>query len=141
MLSRAEESEATSREAAVSDEVEVIVQDLLEALQDKASLRQLAGMATRLMRRAWQDTIVRWSAAKHLARLCEKLPRSFSSQICEAILDLFSTNVDADVSDLMAVSEHTWHGACLACAEFLRRTLWPVELLEPLIGWSLKVCR
>lgn len=141
MLSKNEGSSKTTEDE-VPEEVEVIVQDLLDALQNKVSFRLLSLRSSKLIEEPRKDTVVRWSAAKHLARVCSHLPRSFATQICEAILDLFSMNLAEGAgapTDLLAVSEYTWHGACLACAEFLRRALWPVDLLQRLIEWALKV--
>ncbi|KDN39687.1 hypothetical protein K437DRAFT_8890 [Tilletiaria anomala UBC 951] len=71
-----------------------------------------------------QDTMVRYSAAKGLARVCTRLPPSMVPQVTEAIVSLFPSNViqlpDGSI-DLSAASEHTWQGACLALAELARR--------------------
>ncbi|KAG6814258.1 hypothetical protein H0H92_015373 [Tricholoma furcatifolium] len=90
----------------VPEGMEVTLERLFDALQDK-------------------DTIVRWSAAKGIARISERLPLFFSDQILETILGLFSIHsiAAANLYDLPAIAESTWHGACLACAEMSRRGL------------------
>lgn len=104
----------------VPEEVEAIAQDLLEALRDdvrRDSSRPLTN----------QDVIVRYSAAKHLARTAERLPGSFRDQLVDALVDSFVAH------DLSTVSESVWHGACLALAEFARRgALAPTKLPEVL---------
>ncbi|WWD08947.1 hypothetical protein V865_007062 [Kwoniella europaea PYCC6329] len=94
-----------------------------------------------------KDTIVRYSSAKYLARLSSLLPSSFSSQIVEAVVDLFSgteeepviltsfgTVIDPGGSSSTGGTmgfggvettrgEARWHGVCLALAEMARRGL------------------
>ncbi|KAG6850743.1 hypothetical protein H0H93_009366 [Arthromyces matolae] len=119
--------EEASTEISQHDELEVpadvenILEDLFSALQDK-------------------DTIVRWSAAKGVARISERLPTDFSDQIMETILNLFSVHSIAAASlyDLPAIAESTWHGACLACAEMTRRGLVAQARLPALIEWLSK---
>lgn len=89
-----------------------------------------------------QDTIVRWSASKGVARVAERLPATFSEQVLEMVMNLFSVHfiAAATLYDLPAVAESTWHGACLACAEMARRGLVPSNKLPDLLGWMSKVC-
>lgn len=47
----------------------------------------------------------------------------------------------ASIYDMPSIAEHTWHGACLACAELARRSLITDEKLPELIGWLAKVGR
>jgi hypothetical protein len=84
---------------------------------------------------------VRWSAAKGVARLAERLPKDFASQVLETILGLFEIHslAAASIYDLPAIAESTWHGACLACAEIARRNLIEPEYLHQLIEWLSKV--
>ncbi|KAG6841983.1 hypothetical protein C0991_004474 [Blastosporella zonata] len=105
----------------VPTEVEDVLEQLFNALQDK-------------------DTVVRWSAAKGIARISDRLPSDFSDQILETILGLFSIHSIAAASlyDLPAIAESTWHGACLACAELTRRGLVSEAGLPELIEWMLK---
>lgn len=63
-----------------------------------------------------RDTIVRYSAAKGVARLAARLPRSFAHDVADGVLDLLA---DPDVSRADAAA----HGGCLAIAELARRGL------------------
>ncbi|KAF8133796.1 TBCD protein [Boletus edulis] len=105
----------------VPEEIETILQALFSSLQDK-------------------DTVVRWSAAKGIGRLAERLPTDFSSQVLETILNLFSIHsiAGAPISDMPSVAEATWHGACLATAEMARRGLVQSSLLPQLLDWLSK---
>jgi hypothetical protein len=84
---------------------------------------------------------VRWSAAKAIARISERLPTDFADQVLETVLGHFSIHSVAAASlyDLPAIAEGTWHGACLACAEMARRGLIPSSRLTELIEWLSKV--
>jgi len=88
-----------------------------------------------------QDTIVRWSAAKGVARIAERLPKDFANQILETVLGLFEIHsiAAATLYDLPAIAEGTWHGACLACAEIARRSLIEPQYLPKLVEWLSKV--
>lgn len=101
-----------------------------------------------------RDTIVRWSAAKGLARIAERLPHDFSDQVLDTVLGLFDIHTLPDeempigaIGDggmgvqLPASAEGTWHGACLATAEFARRDLVNRDHLPELMRWMSKVCR
>lgn len=80
---------------------------------------------------------MRWSAAKGIGRLSERLPNDFSSQVLENVLHLFSIHAisGASVHDLPSTAEATWHGACLATAELSRRALVPPTQLPKLLDW------
>jgi hypothetical protein len=80
---------------------------------DEASLDQLE-KAIDLLLEALKDTdtIVRWSAAKGIGRICQRLPKQFADDVVENLL--FSCFKATE-------SESTWHGACLALAELSRR--------------------
>lgn len=84
---------------------------------------------------------MRYSAAKGIARICERLPVDFAEQVLDQVLHLFSIHsiAVASIYDMPSVAESTWHGACLACAEMARRGLIPDERLSELIGWLYKV--
>eukprot|EP00980_Cylindrotheca_fusiformis_P031504 scaffold26469_cov142-Cylindrotheca_fusiformis.AAC.2 len=59
------------------------------------------------------STIVRWSAAKGVGRITERLPEICAHDVIDALLELLDdTEKDND-----------WHGACLAFAELARRGL------------------
>jgi uncharacterized hydantoinase/oxoprolinase family protein len=95
-----------------------------------------------------KDTIVRWSAAKGLARICERLPKDFAEQIIDSVIDLFALDciITGDVSgddevkvDLSNVSDATWHGTCLCIAEMARRGLLVPSSLDQVIPWIARV--
>ncbi|CAA7261517.1 unnamed protein product [Cyclocybe aegerita] len=108
-------------EIEVPEDVEGILEQLFGDLQDK-------------------DTIVRWSAAKGIARIAERLPTDFCNQVLETLLGLFEIHsiAAATLYDLPAIAEGIWHGACLACAEMARRNLVEPQYLPQLIGWLSK---
>ena len=91
------------------------------------------------------DTIVRWSAAKHLSRLAKKLDDEGRRDILEALLSLYAdgTNVEDAKSDEFAqcdysqVSENTWHGVTLALAECTRNGVVPTTFIPHLIPATL----
>jgi len=78
----------------VPDQVEDAADQLLRSLTDPS-------------------TIVRWSAAKGIGRLTERLPVVCADDVLDAILRI--------CSDLE--QDRAWHGACLALAELARRGL------------------
>ncbi|KAL1744501.1 armadillo-type protein [Schizophyllum fasciatum] len=102
----------------VPEEVEAALEQLFSSLQDK-------------------DTVVRWSAAKGVARIAERLPSDFAEQVLETVLGHFAIHSVASASlyDVPTVAESTWHGACLACAEMARRGLVTADKLPELISW------
>ncbi|KAG6918759.1 hypothetical protein DXG01_011950 [Tephrocybe rancida] len=124
----------------VPAEVEDVLEHLFAALQDKVRLLSLMLRIEGLIYTNVQDTVVRWSAAKGIARISDRLPPDFSDQILETILGLFSIHavVAASLYDLPAIAESTWHGACLACAELARRGLVAPARLSELIEWLSK---
>lgn len=75
-----------------------------------------------------------------MARLAERLPQSFASQVLDTVLEMFSIHsmAAATLSDLPAIAESTWHGAALACAEMARRGLVGSDQLPHLINWMSK---
>ena len=88
-----------------------------------------------------QDTIVRYSSSKGIARIAERLPSDFTAQVLENIMQLFSVHLVAGESfyEMPAIAEATWHGACLACAELARRGLVANNQLSALVTWLTKV--
>ncbi|KAI1789614.1 ARM repeat-containing protein [Ganoderma leucocontextum] len=105
----------------VPEEAESVLEGLFKALRDK-------------------DTVVRYSAAKGVARIAERLPVDFAEQVLEQVLHMFSIHSSgiASIYDLPSIAEVTWHGACLACAEMARRGLIPDERLSELVEWLYK---
>ncbi|KAL9940648.1 hypothetical protein V8E36_000136 [Tilletia maclaganii] len=106
----------------VPEDIDLFVSKLLTCLESK-------------------DTAVRYSAAKGIARLCERLPPSFISQLTGAVRDLFTINVierSPTEIDVSTASEHTWQGACMAIAELARRGLLAPGELEETMKWILR---
>ncbi|KAG2226582.1 hypothetical protein INT45_005068 [Circinella minor] len=104
----------------VSDNLETIIDILLNGLRDK-------------------DTIVRWSAAKGIGRITQRLPHELAEDVIDYLLELFQENTLISPStqklDLSAVSDSTWHGASLAVAELARRGLLLPHRLKQTIPW------
>ena len=116
------EQEQEEDESDIPEATETFISYLIEALQHK-------------------DTVVRYSAAKGLARLCDRLPSSFLNQVVEAVVSLFHINIPdlyTGAKDLSSVSEHTWQGACMALAELSRRGLLFGNMLSEALPWILK---
>lgn len=63
-----------------------------------------------------RDTVVRYSAAKGVARIAAKLPRAYASEVIDGLLDLLADRDEAR-------SDAAVHGGCLAVAELARRGL------------------
>lgn len=84
---------------------------------------------------------MRWSAAKGLGRIAQRLPQELADDIIGSLFELFSENtyMHNGVLELSAVSDYTWHGACLAVAELARRGLLLPERLSEVIPWISKV--
>lgn len=94
-----------------------------------------------------RDTVVRWSAAKGLSRISERLPRDFADQVLDTLIGLFEIHAPGEGEgedeeakmQLPASAEGTWHGACLAIAEFARRDLISAERLSDVLRWMSRV--
>jgi len=73
--------------------------------------------------------------------VAERLPVDFADQVLETVLGHFKIHsvAAAAMYDVPAVAEATWHGACLACAEMVRRGLVSPLRLPELIDWLAKV--
>lgn len=89
----------------VPDAVEDVMGQLLLALKDKA-------------------TVVRWSAAKGIGRLTERLPIMCAHDVLDALVEQLARNNEADT---------VWHGSCLALGELARRGLLLPERLPDVI--------
>ncbi|KAF9902183.1 hypothetical protein EC991_005196 [Linnemannia zychae] len=103
----------------VPDAVENVIERLMNGLRDR-------------------DTIVRWSAAKGMGRMSNRLPKEMADDVVGGIFELFSEDVfelPNGQPDISSVSEHTWHGACLAIAELSRRGLLLPHRLTEVIPW------
>ena len=125
-------STSTSKEAATPQQEEDD-QDIPECLDDIVGIL-LLGLQDK-------DTIVRWSAAKGLGRIANRLSSEMAQEIISNVMDMFQQDVletqDGN-QDLSNVSNSTWHGACLALAELARRGLLLPEQLPTVIPWIRK---
>ncbi|XP_055338499.1 tubulin-specific chaperone D-like [Paramacrobiotus metropolitanus] len=74
-----------------------------------AYVEQVIGLLLQSLNDA--DGIIRWSAAKGIGRISERLPQGFAEDVLNGVLNLFSYER----------SENAWHGGCLALAELSRR--------------------
>lgn len=70
-----------------------------------------------------KDTVVRWSAAKGVGRVCERLPASLSEEVVSAVLLVFENEY----------SDAEWHGGLLTMAELCRRSLISTGTLAALV--------
>ncbi|KAH8549512.1 armadillo-type protein [Umbelopsis sp. PMI_123] len=117
VYTRAEDAEEENDD--IPEQIETVLDILLNGLRDK-------------------DTIVRWSAAKGVGRICQRLPQEFADDVVGSLLELFTEDVLKDENgslDISATSEHTWHGACLSIAELSRRGLLLPERLNDTVDW------
>ena len=78
----------------VRSEIEDVIEMLLRGLCDEA-------------------TVVRWSSAKGIGRITERLPSDCADDVVEAVIHLCNDREN----------DNAWHGACLALAELSRRGL------------------
>ncbi|KAJ3277479.1 hypothetical protein HK104_003260, partial [Borealophlyctis nickersoniae] len=110
----------------VPEEMDEIVEILLNGLRDK-------------------DTIVRWSAAKGIGRIANRLPRDLAQEVVASVLSLLEEDTFpsamGDGTDYSQVSDSTWHGACLAMAELARRGLLLPERLLESIPWVIRALK
>eukprot|EP00833_Pecoramyces_ruminatium_P018099 jgi/Orpsp1_1/1192131/evm.model.d7180000090794.1 len=122
-----EDEEEDEEEEEIPECLEEIIEILLNGLKDKA-------------------TIVRWSSAKGIGRLTQRLSKDLATDIIECVISLFSENTlttgDSKESiekvDISTVSDDTWHGSCLALAELARRGLLLPNRLPVIIPWTIK---
>ncbi|KAF9165644.1 hypothetical protein DFQ26_009656 [Actinomortierella ambigua] len=112
-------SETDDDEIEVPDEIEGVIERLMNGLRDR-------------------DTIVRWSSAKGIGRISNRLPQDMADDVVGSVFELFSEDVFPGLDgklDITAASEHTWHGACLAIAELSQRGLLLPHRLQEIIPW------
>jgi len=97
----------------IRDEIEDVVEMLLRGLRDDA-------------------TVVRWSSAKGIGRITERLPEDCADDVVEAVVDLCNERE----------SDCAWHGSCLALAELSRRGLLlpqRLSLVVPVVVKAMQV--
>jgi hypothetical protein len=66
-----------------------------------------------------------------------RLPQELAEDVVISVLDLYGEDViyQGESKNLAGVSDHTWHGACLATAELARRGLLLPLHLPKAISW------
>lgn len=123
--------------------IEEVLDDLMTALSDK-------------------DTIVRYSAAKYLARIAALLPEELADDVVGATIALFAGTEDEPVQETTfgtvvdpggsaaggsamglggletSRGEARWHGVCLAVAEMARRGLLSPNAVADTVPWVVK---
>ncbi|KAJ2998676.1 hypothetical protein HDV02_004207 [Globomyces sp. JEL0801] len=111
----------------VSDAVEEVLGLLLNNLRDKV-----------IICTNFQDTVVRWIAAKGIGRVCNRISKDMADDVVSSIIecmqdDVIVTNGDIIGSDISGADDANWHGSCLALAELTRRgLLLPSRLADAL---------
>ncbi|GAX17326.1 hypothetical protein FisN_10Lh191 [Fistulifera solaris] len=75
------------------------------------------------------STVVRWSAAKGVGRLTERLPALCADDVVDALLETVEEESDDD---------KVWHGTCLAVAELARRGLLLPHRLEEVVPFVIR---
>lgn len=107
-------ADATAVEAVDDDDtVPAVIEDVIGYL--------LAGLSHR-------DTIVRWSAAKGIGRLCARLPKEMATDVVLAVTEVFD----------MYENDSGWHGGCLALAELCRRSIILPDQMSQCIPFVIK---
>ncbi|KAJ3251477.1 hypothetical protein HK103_002381 [Boothiomyces macroporosus] len=108
----------------ITDEVEDILGTLMSNLRDT-------------------DTIVRWTAAKGIGRICNRIPKEMADEVISSILEMMQEDVyveDRDIkrSNISSASDAVWQGCCLSLAELSRRGLLLPERLLEVVPWVLR---
>ncbi|KAJ2648423.1 hypothetical protein IWW40_003958 [Coemansia sp. RSA 1250] len=106
----------------IPEEVELFVGILLQKLRDK-------------------DTIVRWSAAKGIGRITERLPLAFAQEIVTAVGDILkeeTLRTEDGRIDVSMTTEYSWHGSLLCLAELSRRGMLYPQALREIIPWVVR---
>uniref|UniRef100_A0A060TC55 ARAD1D37004p n=1 Tax=Blastobotrys adeninivorans TaxID=409370 RepID=A0A060TC55_BLAAD len=80
----------------------------------------------------YEDTTVRYTAAKAIARMVANLPSEVQPDVIDAILSTFED--DMSRGDLSFASSSKWHGSLLCLAELLRRRILNVDEYLPTIA-------
>lgn len=101
---KTEESKEEPEDLLFGPEIETLLDYLLNKLKDK-------------------DTVVRWSAAKGVGRITNRLSVALGDEVVSNILSLLNNQEP----------ESSWHGACLAIAELCRRGLLLPARLDSLM--------
>ncbi|KAJ2163032.1 hypothetical protein GGF46_000218 [Coemansia sp. RSA 552] len=106
----------------IPEDVEPLLGVLLQRLHDK-------------------DTVVRWSAAKGIGRIAERLPPALAREIVSAVGDILKDETligDDGVVDVSMTAEFSWHGALLCLAELSRRGLLYPQAVREVVPWVVR---
>lgn len=114
----------------IPESMDTIVETLLNGLRDR-------------------DTIVRWSSAKGIGRITNRLPKDLGQDIIDAVVSLLQEDIieikplenSPPTVDISQVSDSTWHGTILSLAELSRRGLLLPHKLHTVIPWILRALR
>nr|CAD7588956.1 unnamed protein product [Timema genevievae] len=93
----------------VPEEIEDILHNLLTGLNDT-------------------DTIIRWSAAKGIGRITERLPQAMANEVVGMVLEVFNSREQFNA----------WHGGCLALAQLGNRGLLLPSRMKDVVPVILK---
>ncbi|KAJ1959511.1 hypothetical protein GGI12_004299 [Dipsacomyces acuminosporus] len=88
-----------------------------------------------------KDTIVRWSAAKGIGRIAERLPAALAREITNAVAEVLKEEtlcLSDGTIDVSMTSEFSWHGALLCLAELSRRGLLAQNTLREVVPWIIR---
>ncbi|XP_037710279.1 tubulin-specific chaperone D [Drosophila subpulchrella] len=99
-----EVSPEEGEEIIVPDAIEEVIEELLQALRSGGN-------------------DIRWSAAKGLGRVTNRLPKELADEVIGSVIDILSP----------LEPHEAWHGACLALAELAKRGLLLPHRLEELV--------
>ncbi|XP_037025535.1 tubulin-specific chaperone D [Bradysia coprophila] len=97
-------TEGDEDDIVVPEEIEEIIEELLQALRSPSS-------------------DVRWSAAKGIGRVTNRLPQSLGDEVVGSVIDLLNETEPHEA----------WHGGCLAIAELAKRGLLLPHRLEVMV--------
>ncbi|SCV68104.1 BQ2448_225 [Microbotryum intermedium] len=111
------------------ENIERIVQDLMQTLENRVSGGSDLGPLARwepdtFIRGVEQESNLRYSAAKHLARVCGLLPVRISSDILDSVLDQFEQSLRSDQDPEQV--EARLQGSLLTFAEMGRRGVFGI---------------
>ena len=81
-------SEENEDEIELSSEIEEIIEELLQAMRNPSS-------------------DIRWSAAKGIGRITNRLPKEFGDEVIGSVIEILNP----------FEPHEAWHGACLSIAE------------------------
>ncbi|XP_026481813.1 tubulin-specific chaperone D [Ctenocephalides felis] len=102
----------TSEDIHVPEQIEDVLEELLLGLRNC-------------------DGVARWSAAKGVGRVTNRLPRELADEVLSSVLEVFSVRE----------THHAWHGGCLALAELAKKGLLLPARLPEIVPLMLQALR